>query len=598
LIGSFSSGTDLTAVVNILIATACADFLLALYSLRYRKSPGTIYYFLLLLAVSLYSLGYAMELRAVTIGEILKWIRVEYIGISFIPSLLLMLSLHYTGRKRLLTPALILALVLYGTLTFLVETINFRGLFFTSFRLAHSPHYVFADFSHGPWYWFHQAMMNLALLTCIILYAVHVAKTTGRNRVRASVMLVSCLIPYLIYLFYISGLTPYHFDVNPFSFTLVGFLFAVGVLRFQLLEYLPLTMEHIFNSMADAVITIDRQGHLVEFNQAAGRLYPELLQKSRGEPLQFPMKGLPASDELQDGFETDMEMKQGNDRVIYHIRVVAVKNDRNRHKGWTIIFTDVTERHLKESRLMHKEKMLKAMNSDKDKFLAIIGHDLRNSFHLIINLSEILITNLQQNKVKDAETKGKIIYDTAVDTYHLLQNLLEWALYQQKGMHAKKTDHNITRLIQEEIQGLRTLYEQKELTVLFDDSRQTVIQVDREMLRTIVRNLLSNAIKYSYPEGKIEISLKEEPDFVTISIADEGIGMSPEEQEKLFATDGIPSKKGTASETGTGLGLRLCREFVQLHGGTISVTSEPEVGSTFSFTLHLTPGPSPAGEGR
>ena len=274
-------------------------------------------------------------------------------------------------------------------------------------------------------------------------------------------------------------------------------------------------------------------------------------------------------------------------RLFYHIRVVALKNDRNRSKGWTVIFTNVTERRLKENRLVQKEKVLKGLNANKDKFLAIIGHDLRNSFHLMINLSDMLISNIEKDNKEGALKKANIIYDTSVGTYHLLQNLLEWALLQQKGMQVNKTSQNITALVNEEVQGLKTLYEQKELTISHISEKPVMAMVDREMIKTTLRNLISNAIKYSYPGGNIRIIETMKPDTVTVSIRDNGTGMTTEEQELLFGADGILSKKGTAAEDGTGLGLRLCREFIQLHHGEITVTSQPEKGSTFSFTIPL-----------
>jgi two-component system sensor histidine kinase/response regulator len=454
--------------------------------------------------------------------------------------------------------------------------------------MLNSENLVFSDFSHGPWYWVHQSMMNLMLLISTVLYLIHVIRTTGTNQIRASIMFVSSIVPYIIYLIYISGYRPHNLDLNPFSFTLVGFLFAIGVFRFQLLEHLPITLEYVFNSMADGVVIIDNHGNLVSYNQSATRLYPQLIQRIKGEPLDILLKGLPPLSELRDGYEKEIEMQESESPEYFHIRVVALKNERNRSKGWTVIFTNVTERRLKENRLVHKEKVLKGLNANKDKFLAIIGHDLRNSFHLMINLSDMLISNIEKDNKEGALKKANIIYDTSVGTYHLLQNLLEWALLQQKGMQMNKTSQNITSLVKEEVLGLKTLYEQKDLTISHISDKPVIAMADREMIKTTLRNLISNAIKYSYPGGTIRITETVKPDAVTVSISDNGTGMTTEEQELLFGADGILSKKGTAAEDGTGLGLRLCREFVQLHHGEITVTSQPEKGSTFSFTIPLT----------
>lgn len=560
---------------------------MALYSLRYRKSPGVFIYFLLLLAFSFYSFGYAFELQCRDASSILFWLRVEYSGIAFIPSLLIMLALHYTGRTKFLRPGIIALLLAYGFVTLFIQFTNINDLFYQDYNLHFSWNLVFADFTPGSWYWVHQTMMNFMLLISTVLYFMHVGKTTGVNRIRAFIMLISCIVPYIIYLIYIIGYRPYNLDLNPFSFTLVGFLFGIGVFRFQLLEYLPITLEHVFESMADGVVIIDNHGNLVSYNQAASRLYPPLNQRMKGEPLDIILKGLPPLSDLKDGYETEIEIRENESPAYYHTRVVAVKNDRKRSKGWTVIFTNVTERRLKENRLVQKEKVLKGLNVSKDKFLAIIGHDLRNSFHLMINLSDMLISNIEKDNKEGALKKANIIYDTSVGTYHLLQNLLEWALLQQKGMQLKKTSQNITALVNEEVQGVKTLYEQKELTISHITEKPITALADREMIKTILRNLISNAIKYSYPGGTIRITEFIKPDSFSVSISDDGTGMTTEELELLFGPEGILSKKGTASEDGTGLGLRLCQEFVQLHQGEITVTSQAEKGSTFSFTIPL-----------
>jgi signal transduction histidine kinase len=199
----------------------------------------------------------------------------------------------------------------------------------------------------------------------------------------------------------------------------------------------------------------------------------------------------------------------------------------------------------------------------------------------------MLIINVEKDNKEGALKKANTIYDTSVSTYHLLQNLLEWALLQQKGMQVNKTSQNITSLVDEEINGLKTLYEQKELTLSHITEKPAIAIADREMIKTTLRNLISNAIKYSYPGGNIIITELLKPDALTISVTDNGTGMTAEEQELLFGADGTLTKRGTAAEDGTGLGLRLCREFIQLHSGEISVASQPEKGSTFSFTIPL-----------
>ena len=569
----------------ILLLTAFANLLLALFSLRYRHSPGAMAYCLLLVAISIYSFGYALELQSRQVETILFWLKIEYIGISFIPTLLVMLAFSYTGRTQFLKPWILFILLLLNFLTYLFQYSNFQNLFYTEFRLISSGNLILADFTHGVWYWIHQILANFMLLISSLLYLTMVTESSGINRIRASIMLISSVIPWAVYLIYITGHSPHNIDLSPFSFSLVGFLGALGVLRFNLLEYVPIALEHVYNSMTNGLIVIDNQGRLVSFNQSAARVFLQLSPALKGEFLDTTTLRLPAFPELTDGFETDISIYNPEGEKHYHIHIVAVYNNRHKTLGKTLVITDITERLQKEKRLIEKEKRLKELNVSKDKFLAIIAHDLRNSFHLIINMTEMLITNVENQNHEGALKKGKIIYDTSVNTYHLLQNLLEWALIQQKGMHFTPVNLDITPLIDEEIRNLRTLYEQKDLTISHSAPEHHRVRADIEMLKTVIRNLLSNAIKYSYPGGNIQVTSSHSSGNVTVSIADTGTGMTPEEQDLVFRGDGNLSKKGTAAESGTGLGLRLCLEFVHLHGGKLWVTSTPGEGSTFFFTL-------------
>lgn len=230
-------------------------------------------------------------------------------------------------------------------------------------------------------------------------------------------------------------------------------------------------------------------------------------------------------------------------------------------------------------------KELKDMNASKNKIFAIIAHDLRNAFHLIINMSNMVIENLQANEVTSAKRKSKIIHDTSVTTYTSLQNLLDWALMQLKGIPFKPTDLSLHDLIHTEVKNLSSQADQKNLDIHTIVDKSLVIRGDEEMLKAVIRNLLSNAIKFSHTGGAIGINAISHTGKITIGVSDNGVGMTEEEQQKLFRTESYLSKKGTASEIGTGLGLKLCKEIIKMHGGEIRVTSETGMGSTFTISL-------------
>lgn len=320
--------------------------------------------------------------------------------------------------------------------------------------------------------------------------------------------------------------------------------------------------------MTVGIIITDEEKCLVSFNPPALEVFPDLTDILKGKPVDSIFRAFPCLEELTDGYQTDIEISHQGDIRYFHLQVAAMRNKHEGITGWVVILNDITERKPKESEL-----------------LAIIAHDLRNAFHLIINMSDMVLDNIQKDNKVAALRKSRIIYNTSVNTYSLLQNLLDWALMQLKGVPFKPSDLLLTDLVNAEIKNLKTLAEQKELVIQSSIDKSLQIKGDREMLKTVLRNLISNAIKYSHPGGMILIKSSMEQGMVTIEVSDEGIGMTPEEKNKLFKIESYLSKKGTAAEIGTGLGLRLCKEFIRKHGGDIRVSSETGKGSSFYFTV-------------
>lgn len=569
----------------LLLSTALINLSLAAYALRYRKSPGSLTYSFLMALLSLYSFGYAFELQAASVEEIYFWLKIEYLGIAFLPPLFIILALLYTGLSHLLKPWLIVPLFMISFTTLFLQFTNYGNLFYLEMKLNMNAPFPLADFVKGPWYWAHQVFVNLMLLLSSILYIRMFRNSKGRNRIRALIMVLALDIPWGFYVLYLIGGSPYNIDLSPFSFSVAGILTALGIFRYHLLEYVPLALENVFNSMTDGVVIIDEDRCLVGFNPSAVGILPELSSAMKGKPIDGMVGSLPSLISLTDGFESDIDISHHGNVRYFHMRVVAVKTERKRLTGWAIIFTNITERKLKENALLDIEKKLKELNLTKDKFFAIIAHDLRNAFHLIINMADMIQDNIDQDNKQSALRKGKIIYETSVTTYNLLQNLLDWALMQLKGIPFKPVELLLIHLIQEEIKNLKTQWEQKELNLRCTIDKSLKIKADEEMLKTVFRNLISNAIKYSHPGGTITINATVRNGQITVEVCDNGVGMTQEEQNNLFKIESYFSKKGTASENGTGLGLKLCKEFIGKHGGEIWVNSAVGKGSTFYFSI-------------
>lgn len=228
---------------------------------------------------------------------------------------------------------------------------------------------------------------------------------------------------------------------------------------------------------------------------------------------------------------------------------------------------------------------LSVMNSTKDRFFSIIAHDLRNPFHTLIGFSEILLTEFDELTPDIIRKYLGMIYSTSIGGNNLLENLLQWSRTQTGRISFEPVKLQLELIVQEVVNLLYSNAIQKKIELHQSVDSGIVVFSDTNMLRTILRNLISNAIKFTPENGKITILAKHTNDAVEVTVADNGVGMCEEVQKQLFRIDSNISTKGTSDETGTGLGLILCKEFVERNHGKIWAESEPGKGSRFKFTL-------------
>ena len=249
------------------------------------------------------------------------------------------------------------------------------------------------------------------------------------------------------------------------------------------------------------------------------------------------------------------------------------------------IFVDITERKKAEEALKNNETYLRELVATKDKFFSIIAHDLKNPFNSILGLSNLLVEQIQEKNFDGIEEYARIIQKSSTTVFDLLMNLLEWARSQTGRMEFSREYIELGGLINEVIELSNESAHQKSITIIKELPRNLLVYADKAMINTILRNLISNAIKFTYPGGQIIISAEKMPDELKISISDNGIGIKKEAIGKLFRIDENNTRIGTQNERGTGLGLILCKEFIEKHHGKIWVESELGKGSKFSFTI-------------
>lgn len=285
--------------------------------------------------------------------------------------------------------------------------------------------------------------------------------------------------------------------------------------------------------------------------------------------------------------------KQGN-LIWFESMIQRQRNSQGEATGNAIaVSRNIQSRKLVEEQQKLTEQQLKEANLTKDKFFSIIAHDLRSPFTSILGFTRLL--NDEYNDFSEDERKMMVkqVQNSTESTFQLLDNLLAWAKTQLGRSIFNPETFTVESLIKESVKQTTPQAQIKDIKISPGRIADISLFADQNMIRTVLRNLLSNAIKFSFPGGTIELDSYVENKLLTISVTDHGTGMPPEVLQKLFSlTEQATSTKGTANEKGTGLGLILCREFVERNGGTIRVESEVGKGSTFSIALPVIASPA------
>jgi two-component system, sensor histidine kinase and response regulator len=238
-----------------------------------------------------------------------------------------------------------------------------------------------------------------------------------------------------------------------------------------------------------------------------------------------------------------------------------------------------------EKKVEQRTQELKELNATKDKFFSIIAHDLKNPFNTLMGFTELLLENLGDYSPEKIKEFIGILHETSRQSYALLENLLEWSRAQTGRLQMDAEPIDLYMIAMENMDLMSNLASKKKIIIHNDIQAKSIVIADTNMIRTVLRNLISNAIKYTHDGGSITVDATMKNTFFEVSVSDTGIGIRPENIEKLFRIDLNYSTRGTADESGTGLGLILCKEFIVRNGGSIWVESEFGKGSTFKFIL-------------
>lgn len=365
----------------------------------------------------------------------------------------------------------------------------------------------------------------------------------------------------------------------------------------RLLEDLQNSKErylNLFKNASDAIFIADAEsGLIVDANQQASNLIGVPIKEIIGmhqsmlHPVEMKEKVIKEfstfSERRKILIETKVKHADGREiPVEINDSGVFIQDNKKFVIG---SFRDVTDRKIAEMKIVKQTDELHNLIAVKDKFLSIIAHDLRNPFTVLLGMSEMLLMNVRQLELDKIEELIKKINLAAKQNYRLMENLLSWALIQKGNIVFNPVPVELNELFNENIRFHKEKSNLKDIEILNILNGKMQIMADEDMLQMIIRNLVANSLKYTDFGGKIILNAKIIDGNVEISVTDNGVGISKEISATLFTSDQNKTTTGTNREKGSGLGLILCKEFVNMHNGSIKVESEVGKGSSFKILL-------------
>ncbi len=268
-------------------------------------------------------------------------------------------------------------------------------------------------------------------------------------------------------------------------------------------------------------------------------------------------------------------------------RWFILRESRTREGGRVVVITDITEQKSAERKLEVQRDELQILNQQKNTFFSIISHDLKGPFNSLLGYSRILSgEDMTIGPDKMAEY-GRAVNTSAEQVFKLLENLLEWSRLQMDQLEFEPTTIDLKEIIDVNLGLFAPIAQEKSVLLTGDDIQSLHVFADAQSVHTVVRNLVNNAIKFTPAKGNVTVSVRCNKMWAEIEISDTGVGISSSRAERLFRLDEKTSTVGTSGETGTGLGLHLCKELIEKQGGEIRFKSTEGAGSTFHITLPL-----------
>ncbi len=546
---------------------------IALVAWQRRATPGGTSFALLAMALAQWSFLSALEKAVPGLTAKVVCAKIEYLGITSVPTLWLMFALGYSQQEDWLTRRNVLLLWIVPSITVaLAATNESHELLWSSITPASDQDGALLVFEHGPWFWIFAAYNYALILLSTLALARALLRFPHVYRRQAIVLLIALAFPWVSNAIYLAGWSPIRgLDLTPFAFTLTIVVCAWGMFQFQLFDLVPVARDAVIESMGDGVVVLDAQDRIADINPAAQRMVGMTRVLPVGQYIGTVLRAWPdVVTHMGMAAESQTEIRLDGDAELYlDVRIAALRDQQGQVTGRLILLRDITER-----------KLLDELRDDLTHGLV---HDLRNPLAGISGSLEILVEDGRSSTQREML---QIARANAQRMLGLVDSILDVSRLESGQLPLERQPVHLVALVAETLQLQQPLAREKQLhleNAVADDL--PAVLVDPRLTVRVLHNLIDNAIKFTPLGGTIRISAQQTgaPPQLAVSVSDTGPGIPSVLRERVFQK--YVAGRGTGH--GSGLGLAFCRLTVEAHGGRIWVDGDGAVGTTVTFTLPL-----------
>jgi PAS domain S-box-containing protein len=572
------------ALILLVVAAGIAT-LLALFAWRRRPAPGARYFALLMLMLDGWYVGLALQIAGGNLLVKYLGLRVEYTVTYFIGVVWLAFALHYTGSAAWLTRPRAVALCALPALSSLLLWTNDRHhLLLQNVHLPTPVPFVPLEWTPGPWLWIGQLYVYLLMGVGTVLLGRQILRLPKVYVSQIAALLAGLAVMVVTSLFYLSGIVPSHVPLGPYALLIAAVAIALGLFRWQLLDLVPVARDVVVDELADGVLVLDGQRRLVDVNRAAERWLgspaDEVVGKALADVTPFLAESLYPLLTVGAGADPFTQEVQREGRS-YTLRVSPLYGREEQLTGWVLVLHDVTA-------LRTALRQAEAAAEVQSRFVSNVSHELRTP---LTNIT-LYLDLLERGKPERHPFYMETLHRETGRLKFLIEGLLRLSRLDLQEVTPRPRPLDVNALVETLALDRRPLFAEQGLQIDTQlEPALPVVSADPQLLEQVLTNLLSNALNYTPDGGRVWVqtdrNATDGQSWVTVSVRDTGVGISAEEQARLFTRfyRGAASRNPQTAAPGTGLGLAISQEIMALHAGRITVESEVGEGSTFTLWL-------------